>query len=116
MIKGYYLLLLSIICNSVFAQNSMVRIYNRDITLLDNNFAFTDTIQKLFLKNNRTEIWNLRQEITKLPFDHCNHQELNILLYSDTTGEIPFVQIITGTSLTKTDSAIISIVKNYSIK
>ncbi|MEP7170107.1 MAG: tetratricopeptide repeat protein [Bacteroidota bacterium] len=110
------ILLLTFIWNSLCAQNSTVRIDNKEITLLDNSFAFKDTIQKIFLKDNRAEVWNLRQEITKLHFDHCNHNELNILLYSDTTGEIPFVQIITGTSLSKIDSTIISIVKSYSKK
>ncbi|MCX6275259.1 MAG: tetratricopeptide repeat protein [Bacteroidetes bacterium] len=108
--------LLNCISSLLCAQDSAVRIDNKEITLLDNSYTFKDTTQKIFLKNNQSEVWNLRQEITKLHFDHCNHNELNILLYSDTTGEIPFVQIITGTSLLKIDSTIISIEKSYSKK
>lgn len=114
--KRYCLLFLLFVCNSLFAQTSSVRIDNKEIQLLDTTYTFKDTTQKIFIKNNQVEIWNLRQEITKLSFDHCNHKEINILLYSDTTGEIPFVQLITGTSLTKIDSTILSIVKNYSKK
>jgi len=110
------ILLLTCICNLLCAQNSTVRIDNKEITLLDNSYSFKDTTQKIFLKNNQAEVWNLRQEITKLHFDHCNHNELNILLYSDTIGDIPLVQIITGTGLSKIDSIIISIAKGYSKK
>ena len=109
------IVLLLIICsNFLYAQKSIVQIDNKKILLLDKSFTFQDSIQKIFLKNNTVSIWNLRQEINKLRFDHCKHNELDLLIYADSTGNIPFIQIVVGSNLLKIDSVIISIVKNYS--
>jgi tetratricopeptide (TPR) repeat protein len=110
------ILLLPSILNSLCAQNSTVRIDNKEITLLDNSYAYKDTTQKIFLKNNGAEVWNLRQEITKLHFDHCNHNEIEILIYCDATGEAKKAQLIIGTSLLKIDSTILELTKSHSKK
>ena len=111
-----FILAFILISSSLIGQNKTVIIDDKQITLLDDRYSFQDTVQKKFVKINSAEIWKMRTNINKVPFDHCNHNELDLLLYVDTTGVMQFVQIITGTTLPKLDSAIISILADYSKK
>jgi tetratricopeptide (TPR) repeat protein len=109
-------LILLFISLSLNAQNRSIRIDGKVIPILDNTFTYKDTIQKIFLKSNSLVIWELRTQITKLFFDHCNHNEVNLLLYSDSTGVISHFQLITGTGLPKIDSSLNTLVKYFSDK
>jgi tetratricopeptide (TPR) repeat protein len=110
---AFLLIFVSVTLN---AQNRSIKIDGKVIPILDNSFTYKDTIQKLFLKSNSVVIWNLRTEITKLVFDHCNQNEVNLLLYSDSTGAIVRFQLITGTGLPRVDSLLNTIFKNYADK
>jgi tetratricopeptide (TPR) repeat protein len=96
---------------SVKAQG-IINIDGGSVLNLDTSFSYKDTLQSIFFKRNVAEIWTLRQDINKLRFDHCNHSDIGILAYLDSTGKVAFAQIIHGTYLPKTDSLIIVLMKD----
>src|SRR5712675_77873 len=112
----FHILFILFMCFTSLNAQTLVNIDGANTPILDSSFSYKDTLQNFFLKNNVAEIWNLRQEVNKLRFDHCNHSEVGILVYLDTTGRVPFAQIIYGTSLPKIDSLIIVLVKDAARK
>jgi len=101
------LIILTSLSTHLLGQTTSIKVNGNPIQTIDTTFLYSDTIQSIFLNNNGPIIWNLRSDIRSFNFDHCNHQ-IELLVYLDTTSEIKHIQLITGTSLEKIDSQIIS--------
>ncbi len=110
------ILFIYFLCFTSLNAQTVITIDGVRASIMDNSFSYNDSLQNSFLKINVAEVWSLRQEIKKQRFDHCNHNDVGILAYIDTSGRVPFAQIINGTSLPKTDSLIIVLVKEASRK
>ena len=112
----FNILFILFMCFTSLKAQTAINIDGALTSILDSSFSYKDTLQSIFLKSNVAEVWSLRQEVNKLRFDHCNHSDVGILTYLDTSGRVPFAQIIYGTSLQKTDSLIILLVKDAARK
>jgi len=73
--------------------------------ILDTSYKNTEAIQAIFYENNGAAFWNLRNEISNLDFDHCNHSFL-FLLYVDSSGKINNTQMLKGSTLASIDSIV----------
>jgi len=111
--KKFFSVLFIFFYNFSLAQNALIYIDDQEIQVLDTAFSYQDKAQEKFLKANSVELWRLRQQLTGLPFDHCNHPDISMLLYCDSKAHMPVIQLVKSTSLNSIDSVIIILTQNF---